>query len=196
MVFISDPPQFVYLALGAVVVVLGAIAAQRQNRKAAIPFFAAVAVLLAVFLLDRFLDSPREEAVKGVQAMAAAADAGNPDEFVKHVADSFVYHSENPPQTVTREQMKTSAFWGMLKQLSAHVAVWNFSRDDVKVIDDNTVEVGFMAKGERKGSMEQVQLYCRATFKRQSDGKLRLTEFRTFDAMNHSKPFTIPGFPK
>ncbi len=194
--FISDPPPFVYLALGAAVIVTGAIAAQRQDRKSAIPFFAALGVALAVFLIDRLIDSPREQAVKHAQAMAAAADAHNPDEFVKHVADQLVYHGDGPPKTATRAELKASPFWGMLRQLNAHVAVWNFSRGDAKVIDDDTVEIGFMAKGERRGSMDQVQLYVRTTFKRQADGTMKMTEFRTFDAMNHEKPFNIPNFPK
>ena len=195
---ISDPPQVVYLVLIACVIVTGAIAAQRQNRKSAIAFGIAVALLLAVFLIDRLFDSPREEAVKNTQAMSAAADANNPDAFVSHVADTFVYYGEGPPVTATRSELKGSPFWALLRQLDAHVAVWNFSRDDVKVIDDDTVEIGFMAKGERRGGTmsEQVQLYIRATFKRQSDGKMRVTEFRTFDAVDHKKAFNIPGFPK
>lgn len=193
--FISDPPPFVYLLLGAVVVITGAIAAQRQNRKSAIPFFAALAVLLFVFALDRFLDSPREEAVKEAKAMEVAADAGKSDDFVKHVADSFVYHSENGPRAVKRDELKASPFWGMLKQYNVHVATWDFARDDVKVIDDDTVEIGFMAKGEARGQMQPVPFYIRTTFKRQSDGKMRLTEFRTFDPVNHTKPVTIPNFP-
>ena len=195
---ISDPPPAVYLVLIACVVVTGAIAAQRQNRKSAIAFGIAVALLLAVFLIDRLFDSPREEAVKGAQAMSAAADAHNPDAFVSHFADTFVYHGEGAPQPATRSELKASPFWGLLRQLNIHVAVWNFSRDDVTMIDNDTVEIGFMAKGERRGGTmsEQAQLYIRATFKRQSDGKMRVTEFRTFDAVDHRKSFNLPGFPK
>ena len=195
MALLVDPPPFVYLILGVVVVVLGVVAAQRQDRKSAIRFLIAVVVALAVFLIDRAFDSSREAAVKGAQAMAAAADANNPDAFVAHVADSFVYHSENPPRTVKRDELKASPFWGMLRQYNVHVAVWDFSRDDVKVIEDDTVEIGFMAKGEARGQMQPVPFYIRTTFKRQGDGTMRLTEFRTFDPVNHTKPVTIPNFP-
>lgn len=194
MNFFADPPPAVYLVLGFVVLITGVIAAQRQNRKSAIPFLAALGLLLAVFLLDRFLDSPREEAVKNSQAMAVAADANRPDDFVKHVADTLVYHGDGQPHPITREQLKNSQFWHLLRQLNAHIEVWNFSRDDVKPIDDNTIEIGFMAKAQRRGEMEQQMLYVRATFKRQPDGHMKMTEFRTFDPIDNRKTFNIPGF--
>ncbi len=193
--FISDPVPAVYLFWAAALIGTAAVAAQRQDRKSGVTFLS-VAVLFAVlFLLDRFIDSPREEAVKNAQAMAAAADTNNPDEFVKHVADPFVYYSEGPPRTVTRSELKSSQFWPMLRQFNVHVAVWSFSRGDVKVIDENTIEIGFLAKGESRNDMKGVPLYIRATYKRQSDGTMKLSEFRTFDAVNHEKPFTIPNFP-
>ncbi|HEY1191472.1 MAG TPA: hypothetical protein VGE74_27805 [Gemmata sp.] len=193
--FISDPPPVVYLLLFAALIATAAVAAQRQTRKTFAPFLAVASLLALVYVLDRFIDSPREGSVKSAQAMALAADQNKPDDFVRHVADTFVYKGEEPARTVTREQVKSSAFWSMLRQLNAHVAVWNFSRDDVKVIDDSAIEIGFMAKGERSGELNGVQLYARATFKRQPDGTMKMTEFRTFDALNHDKPLTIPNFP-
>lgn len=194
--FISDPPPVVYLLLGFVALVTGAIAAQRQTRKSAVPFLASAGLLLALFLLDRFFDSPREGSVKSAQAMALAADQNRPDDFVKHVADTITYHGEGQAITATREQLKNSPFWGMLRMFNAHVAVWNFSREDVKQIDDDTVEIGFMAKGETRGEMKGVQLYVRGTFRKQPDGGMKMTEFRTFEALDNRKPFTIPNFPK
>ena len=35
-----------------------------------------------------------------------------------------------------------------------------------------------------------------AVIARQSDGKMKMTAFRTFDPVDHKKAFTIPGFPK
>ncbi|MFM8274333.1 MAG: hypothetical protein ACKODX_18655 [Gemmata sp.] len=192
---ISDPPQVVYLVLFAAVVATGAVAAQRQDRRSAMAFFAALGLLVLLFVLDRLLDSPREAAVKTSQAMAVAADTNKPDEFAKHVADKLVYHGEGAPRTATGDEVKNSQFWQMLRQYNIHVAVWGFGRDDVRQIDGDTVELGFMAKGEVRGSMEQQQLYVRGTFKRQPDGTMKMTGFRTFDAIDHSKPFNIPGFP-
>ena len=194
---LSDPPPILYIVIGVALAVTGAIAAQRQDRKSALPFLVVLAIGLVVFAVDRLVESPREESVRHVQGMAAAADSNQPDEFVKHLADTFTYHSESQSHTLKREAFKAEPFWHTLRQMNVHVAVWNFSRDDVKVIDDNTVEIGFMAKGEVRGDMaKQFPLYARATFKRQSDGQLKMTEFRTFDPLDHKKPLTIPQFVK
>lgn len=194
--FISDPPPVVYLLLFAALIATAAVAAQRQTRKAFVPFLVIASLLALVYVLDRFIDSPREGSVKSAQAMALAADQNRPDDFVKHTADTITYKGEGQAITATREQLKNSPFWGMLRQFNAHVAVWNFSRDDVKPVADDTVEIGFMAKGETRGELKGVQLYVRGTFKKQPDGSMKMTEFRTFDAIDNRKPFTIPNFPK
>ncbi|MCI0701146.1 MAG: hypothetical protein L0241_08690 [Planctomycetia bacterium] len=191
--FLSDPPQFVYIILGLTLVVTAAIAAQKQDRKAILPFVAAFGLMLLVFLIDKFIESPREQSVRRAEMMAAAADAKNPDAFIEHIAETFEYQGEGEPQKVKREDLKNSHFWSMLRQLNVRVVVWDFSRDDVKVIDDNTVEIGFMAKGEAQG--KPFPLYIRATFTKQSTGEFKLTKFRTFDPANHDKPVQIPQFP-
>jgi hypothetical protein len=192
--FLSDPPQLVYIVLGLALVVTGAIAAQKQDRKAILPFVAAFGLMLVVFLIDKFIESPREESVRRAQMMSVAADAKNPEAFIEHIAETFEYQGEETePRKIKRDDLKNSHFWSMLRQLNVRVVVWDFSRDDVKVIDENTVEIGFMAKGESGG--KPFPLYVRATFKRQSNGEFKLTSFRTFDPANHTKPLQIPQFP-
>ena len=191
-----DPPQYVYLILGGLLVVTGVIAAQRQDRRSTIRFGIAFLLMAVVFLIDRLNESPREEAARRTYLMAQAADAKNPDAFVEHVADTFVYQNtpSGQPHTVTREQLRASPFWGMLKQNNVRVVAWGFSRDDVRVIDDNAIEIGFSAKGER-GLGDYVQIYARATYTRQPDGKLKMTAFSTIDPIDHTKPLSIPMFP-
>ena len=46
--FLSDPPQIVYLLLGGLLVITGAIAAQKQDRRSAIPFSIAFLLTLPV----------------------------------------------------------------------------------------------------------------------------------------------------
>jgi hypothetical protein len=192
--FLSDPPQLVYILLAGLLIVSGALAAQKQDRRAVIPFGVAFLLMMLVFLIDRFSESPREEAVRRVHMMAMAADAKNPDAFVEHLADKVtVQTAEGQTKTATREEFKKSHFWSLLKQWNVHVAVWDFSRDDVKMINDNTVEVGFMAKGE--ADSKQVPLYARATFSKQSDGTFKLTAFKSFEAIDRTKAFPIPNFP-
>ena len=74
-----------------------------------------------------------------------------------------------------------------------HVAAWDFSRDDVRWPDENTVEIGFLAKGELPDG-KQMPYYFRATFTRQSDGQMKLTRLASFDAMGREKKRqSIPG---
>lgn len=50
-----------------------------------------------------------------------------------------------------------------------------------------------IAKGE--AGNHQVPVYVRATYKRQPDGKIKLTAFGTYHPVNHNEPFPIPNFP-
>lgn len=193
--FLIDPPQVVYLLLGGLLVVTGAIAAQKQDRRTTIVFGIAFLLMLLVFLLDKTSESPREEAVRRTNMMAQAADAKDPDAFVAHVAEKVTIAAGNEAgKTVTRDELKKSGFWGMLRQMNVHVAVWDFSRDNVKELGNNSVEIGFMAKGEI-ASGNQAMMFAKATFTRQSDGSMKLTALRTFHPTNHDEAFPIPNFP-
>jgi hypothetical protein len=191
---LSDPPQWLYLVLGGLLVVSGALAAQKQDRRAIIPFGIAFLLMMFLFLLDKFFESPREEATRRVFLMSVAADAKNPDAFVEHVADKVeVPTALGGTKTLTREELKKSPFWDQLKQFQVQVSVSGFSSDDVKVIDENTVEIGFVAKGQSQG--QQIPLYGRATFRKQSDGSYKLTAFKAFEFIDRTKPFPIPMSP-
>lgn len=192
--FIADPPQWVYYALAAALVVTGAIAAQKQDRRAIIPFGVAFLLMVLVFLLDRVGESPREEAIRRTSMMGLAADAKNPDAFVEHVADKVEMQTgEGGTKTVTREYLRNSQFWKQLRDFRVQVTVDTFSREDVKVLGDDAIEIGFTAKGDADG--KRVPVYCRATFRRQSDGSFKLTAFKSFEFIDRTKTFTIPNFP-
>jgi hypothetical protein len=197
--FLSDPPQVVYLILGGLLVITGAIAAQRQDRRTMIPFLGSFLLMLAVFLTDRLVESPREEAVRRTHMLAMAADAKppsipNPEAFGEHLADKVtIYTSATESKTLTRDELKKHPMWHLLRVAEAHVAVWSFSRDDARQIDENTIEIGFLGKGT-VGDKE-IPVYLRATYAKQPDGSFKLSELRVFEPLDHSKPFAIPGFP-
>jgi len=190
---LSDPPFALYLVLGAFVVIAGVIAASRQDRRSLRTLVIAVVVLVLVFVIDWLVVSPREGAVASAKAMAKAADARDPAAFIAEVADTVEFHDGGQPKKVTREQLRTSGFWNMLTQYGVHVAVWDFSRENVREVDANTVEIGFMAKGETPQG--QYPLFIRATFTKQTDGQMKLTKFATFHPTNHAEPMPIPNFP-
>lgn len=193
--FLSDPPQSLYLLLfGALFVSAAVWFNRRDNRKALFVLIGIGAVLALVALLDRLFESPREESVQAVQTMVRAADTRDVNAFVEHIADTLEYRGESQPVTVTREQIRVGGFWNVLRQHNVHVAAWDFSRDDVREVGSNVIELGFLAKGEANG--QQAPLYFRATFVRQPDGKMRLTRLATFDPLQReNQRKTIPFFP-
>ena len=93
--FLADPPQAVIVLLVAGLLVTGLIWMNRRGRKVAIAFLVLLALTCLVVLVDRLFESPREEAVRRVQAMVAAADHHDPDAFVAHVADTVEYKGES-----------------------------------------------------------------------------------------------------
>jgi hypothetical protein len=89
--FLSDPPTSVYTILGAMVIVLAAVAFRRQKKNDLITFALGSLLLLAIFLIDKMIESPREITLRQVQEMAAASHAKQYDDLFKHVSESFKY---------------------------------------------------------------------------------------------------------
>jgi len=192
--FIADPPQTIYLALVAAVMASGLVWLNRRERRTLHVFLGVLAVTALVVLLDRLFESPREEAVRRVHAMMAAADRRDPEAFASQLAESVKYRGEQAEVTFNRDQLRRHSFWSLLHQFNVHVAAWDFSRDDVRWPDSNSVQIGFLAKGELRGEGgKQFPFYFRATFTRQSDGELKLTRLESFDPMSREKRLSIPG---
>src|SRR5579885_2163933 len=85
--WISDPSPTVYLVLFVFVVAAGVVWLRRRNRRTLVLLIAAATLLGLVFLIDRLVESPREQATQAVKEMAAAATAANGNEFVRHLSD-------------------------------------------------------------------------------------------------------------
>ncbi len=98
--FLSDPPFLLYAILFIGFVVAGAVWYRLRSRKSLIAVTAIGALLGVLILIDRFVESPREESVRRVEAMAAAATARDPTRFVEQIAKSFAYNGK------TREDAK------------------------------------------------------------------------------------------
>lgn len=193
--FLSDPPLFVYIILLLAVLACFWAWMNRRDRTSLLLFIAALGVLALVFLIDRLFESPREEAVRRVQAMAKAADERDTEGFLANVADTIEYQGDSgQPITISRDSLRQANMWALLKQYRVHVAAWGFSRDDAVAADDNTIEVGFLAKAEADG--KQVPMYLRARFHRQADGQFKLTGLSSYDPVKQTNERkTIPNFP-
>jgi hypothetical protein len=90
---LSDPSTALYAVLGVATLVLGMIALRRQRRSDVINFAIPAAALLAVFLIDRFVESPRESIVRVLREMEAASQNKDYDGAFKHISDDFKYQS-------------------------------------------------------------------------------------------------------
>jgi hypothetical protein len=187
---LADPPRSLYLILIVAAVIAGAIAARYQTRKTFLAFLAVASLLLALFLIDTFVESPREQAVRRVQAMAQAATDQKPEAFLEHVSPKFEKNGK------TRNDLRTSPAWELIRQYQAKVTVSDFPRDGIEWSGDDEFDLSFLCKAEAKdGGL--VMRYCKARFIHESDGSWKLKSIRFYNpgenGMRTEDP--IPGFP-
>ena len=168
--FLADPSFTLYVVLGAMVVVLGAIALRRQKRADLITFGVGAAVLLAVFLIDRAVESPREHVVRKLQEMEASSQAKKYDDVFKHVSDQFQYRSLDKAGLRSRATMAEVHF-------PEGVRIWNLTRNNHKVTADGAIEQEFDVQPVNN---PQFRYQCVGVFKKEADGEWRLVTFRLY----------------
>jgi hypothetical protein len=187
---LSDPPNAFYLILFVLVVIAGGIWFRYRDRGSMVRCAAVAALLLVIFMIDTFVESPREVGIRKVNEMCAAATEPNPDKFVANVSESFEYAGAN------KQKVRQSGAWEMVKRHEARIVATGFDRDKFNQVSDTEFEQEFLAtaKGKDGGVLQR---YVRARFVRDSDGQYRLKGVKFFDpmtgGMNHEEP--IPGFP-
>lgn len=189
--FLSDPSPTIFLLLIAAAAGAGWYAFREQTRKSLRPLAVVLGLLLLLFVLDFAFESPREEATRKIQEMADAASNQQPDKFVEHVSERFDAGGSS------REKLRNSVAWGIIKRFNARVAVWDFDRSLFEWTGDNEFKIEFLAKGESRTEGGFVMRYVRATFVRDPDGQYRLRDIKFYNpadkGMRVEEP--IPGFP-
>lgn len=190
---LTDPPTSWYLLLLLLVLVCGVGWLYRRQRPWLYLLLSSLLLLLLLFIVDRFWESPREEAVRRMQAIVAAVQRRDPEGCVLHVADQLEYQGEHSQAvTLTREQLRQAPFWQLLRQFDVRVAAWDFAHEDAHRLDETAVEIGFLAKGEAEG--RQVPFYIRAVFTLQPDRSWKLSRITSYDPLKREKERrTIPG---
>ena len=169
----TDPSSTVYVLL--VVVVLVAIwlwFRSSQTLKANLRVGLVFVLVAGWVAADQFVESPREEAVRRVEAITTAVNERNKDGLLAHVSGAFDYHG------MDREALRSAIAWTELERNGTRIAVYDFARDDVQYPDDDTLILGFMAKAE--GELWSGLLYIRAAFARQPDESWLLTGFKAY----------------
>jgi hypothetical protein len=192
--FLSDPPSALYVLLALGTIISFAVWVNKRNRVSLIVFGCFLTALVLLFILDQLFESPREESVRRVNLMVKAINDRNKEVFLSQIADKFEYQGENQHEIVPLEKLRQSPMWSVLNQYSVRVAVWDLTREDVTEVDENTIEIGFLAKAEADG--KQVPMYFRAKFSRQSDGQFKLTGLASYDPVKRTNERkSIPNFP-
>jgi hypothetical protein len=167
---ISDPTSTMYIVFGAMVVILGALALRRQKKSDVITFVVAAVLLLALYLIDRAVESPREQAVRKLKEIESASQARNYDDAFKHVSDSFQYRSWDKKGLREKARMGEQYF-------PEGISIFDVKRSDFKEMVDGSIEQEFAV--QPKGN-PQFRYQCVGVFKKESDGEWRLTTVRFY----------------
>jgi hypothetical protein len=188
--FLSDPTPTLYLVLTVAAVVTAGVWYRAHGRKSLAAMLVAVGALAAVVLIDRLVDSPREEAVTRVRAMAEAATAANGDRFVESLSPSFRYKQAD------REAVRRSGAWAAVRNYQARIAVWGFSHAETEYRGENEVMIRFYAKAESPQANAPLIKNVEATFVRDPDGPFRLKTMKFFTPGAQGRTEDdIPHFP-
>lgn len=185
--FLSDPSTAFYIVLLIVVAVAAIMWFRRQDRATTIRFIIALILCLGVYLCDRFVESPREEAVRRIESMVTAVNQRNATEFLAQVSESFEYKG--------RKKAEADRLIDLARQHSVQVSVWDFARDRVTFPSENQVEIVFDAKAESPSGGPFLR-HVRARFVKDPDGQWRMQTFTPYNIaqkeIGGEEP--IPGF--
>ena len=188
--FLSDPTPGLYFVLGVAALIAVGLLARYQDRKRLLLALVPVALLVGLFLCDFLVESPREEAVRKVQAISAAINARSVDAFLAHVSDRFEYKGKK------KADLRNPSWLGLVQQHQVTTAVWEFNRDAVTYPSPTEVEIVFDGKGQPQADRPAV-FHFRTRFVKDADGQYRLQSFKVFNIAQKEQggEQTIPGFP-
>ena len=171
--FLSDPEPTFYLVLITAAVVAGAVAFRYQDKRTLAAFFLAAGVLLAVFVIDLLCESPREESVRKVKAMAAAGTAKDWKALGEHLSDKFQFQGHSKASFL-------GAVSGPAAAHGAEVNVKGFDRESFEPVSETTLRIGFIAQVSTATS-GPLPYYVEATFTKDPDGQFRMTGFDLYN---------------
>lgn len=180
---LSDPSIALYAILGVATVLLGILALRRQKRSDLINFCIPAAALIALFVIDKAVESPREQTVRKIQEMGKASRDKKYDDIFTHVSDSFRYRTLD--KKALRERAKQADGMGF-----GGFAEYDLARSSFIPMQDGTIEQGFRVNVKLT---QDVPFYVKGTFKKDPDGEWRLVTFKLFDPINMNDEKEIPG---
>ena len=177
--FLSDPPSNFYIFLAVITIITGAIWLNGRSRKALLAFLVSLAILLLLFLIDKFVESPREQAVRKIQELAQATQGSDAAAISKHFSEQFRYGTTTKKQVSEKlQQMKRSwPDW-------TGGDVWSFDRAEYEMPNEKTLKIGF--SGQARGFPQTIH-FLKATFQLEADGEWRITGLAFYDPLQKDK---------
>jgi len=187
---LADPPQAIYLLLGAGLIVLALVWLKRRDRRVRNAFLAVAILTVLLGLCDYLFQSPRESAVQVVKDISAAINAGNWDAIDVLVSNDFDYHGHKKSELKT--QLRSA-----ITSRDARTAVWEFNRDKVMQKGENEVTIVFDGKGDPKVGAAYYA-HFKATVFKESDGRWRLRTLALYPyaSKTNGPEETFPIFPQ
>ena len=180
---LSDPTTALYTILAAITLMLGVIALRRQKRSDVINFAIPAVALAALFIIDRMVESPREQIVKNLQEMEAASQNKKLDELFSHVSDKFQYKTLDKKGLRDKaNQAESLPNWQGIK-----IGAGTLNRDGFAIKDDTAEQKFEVMPIGLPGN--EYRYECTATFKNEG-GKWRLIGCKFF---KDGQEVTPPG---
>ncbi len=174
---LSDPPDALYIALFVLMLAGVGIWFRYRSRKTVIAAGAGIGLFVALLLIDKMFDSPREMVVRKANAMETDFNSGDWSRFEKHIAENFEHKGKR------KKDVKEGMEFAKLNNRT--LAFWGFQRDDIQFLDAGTVIVGFDAK-PNGADAELLHRYVKAKFAKGPGGQWQLIGFETYHPLNHN----------
>jgi hypothetical protein len=172
----------VYVVLAALAAFLLVVWWQRRKRWCLVAV-AIVAGLIGLYaLLDKVVETDREQIVRKVQEMAAAANARNLDALLDNISEQF-----RSPRGKSKEELRSAVKGYLDSQFVEKVQVWDIVCEERPSRDKATVRVFFRAKAE---GVRDMLADCDTVFDFTSDDGWRLQSIRLL------KPQTTEEWPE
>jgi hypothetical protein len=177
----------IYWLLGLIAVVL-LLVWWRTRKRNFLLAAAAVASLAGVYyVLDRLVETPREQIVRSLHEMADAVKARNAEAIFKHIAKDFKFRSQD--RTGFRAYVERALTVGAVDDLVIYDESWPDGGDD------KVRPVRFYAKPKSSMLGDQPAYPVEAKFVREADGQWRMREFEIYNPVAGKNPMDIPSLP-
>ncbi len=147
----------------------------RSRKKRDFALFAlSLSMVVGLWLIDFFVESPREEAMRKMKEIVVATHDKNLARFSTHISDSFKYQDLNKKQL----EEKVKAVFQM--STFSGIDMSGFSREEYQKIDDSTIKIAFDSWPTGYG-LPNYRFHCWATFVKDNDKQFRLNTFELFN---------------